>query len=467
MKRFLQLFLLFLPSLLSAAVFDDIVRSTFSTSFEAESAELRYESGLLDIEQAELDDKTDYSVSLAVSPLEGKSEIISVSDLSFSATLPDDDTEISASIPFSTRYDAEGALISPSLSVSHVFDWGRDDDTLEELQIASSRLSVTREYEAELLSLHVSVLDAITSLLDNERNSIESEEELRDLERELSEALTLGNITEDSIGYKEMQLSVKRAEDSVGILEEERAELEKRFRNLTGMDWNGVEDVPMPSFPDILSYTTSSSLQEAELSARIAEEEYLLEEDNQNPRRLVVGAMAGSNIYLGSGLGLSNLEDDSINVTGSVGWEGKEWAFSVSGGGSWDDDYSFSPSLSLSGSWHSHPSSDSDRLLLSSLQNEAILRRGEYLDTRRSFMEESGDFWNRILSWNRDFSEMEAEIEYRSALLSSIETKFERGLVTAEDVHDASVELDLLDLDRTILILEGLSLEAEIRMHII
>ena len=467
MRRILLLVLFLMPALLCGAAFDDILSSAYSTSFEAESARLRYESGLLDIAQAELDDKTDYSVSLAVSPLENETEIISISDLSFSATLPDDDTLIRASIPFSVRYDGSGGYLSPLLSVSHAFDWGRDDDILENLQIALSRLSVDRSFDSDLLSLESSVLGSISSILENERSLMESEENLRDLKRELSDSLSLGMITEDSLNYIELQFSIKREEDSIAILDRERAELEKVFSNLTGMEWNGVDSIPLPSFPDILSYTTASTLKEAELASQIASEEYLLEESRQNPKRLTVGAEAGSGLYLGNGLGTAGREDASISVSGSVGWEGKEWSFSLSGGGSWDDNYSFSPSLTVSGSWHSNSSSDSDRILLSSLQNEAILKRGEYLDARRVFSEEGGNLWNRILSWNREYSEMEAEIEYRKALLENMETRYERGLATEEELHDASFDLELLSLDRSILILDGLSLEAEAKRHII
>ena len=72
-----------------------------------------------------------------------------------------------------------------------------------------------------------------------------------------------------------------------------------------------------------------------------------------------------------------------------------------------------------------------------------------------------------MLSWRRSFSELESEIEYRDALLSSIEVRLERGLATEEEYEDAALDLELLYIDRDILLLEGLSLEAEIRMHII
>ncbi len=468
MRWFVLPFFIFAASALSGASFSSIAESAAAVSLEAEGARLRHDAGMISIEQSELDDNPSYSISLSLEPLEEDAEIAAVSDLSFAVHLPDDDTSIEASVPFSVRYDGRGGLVSPSASVSHIFDWGRSDDMLEDLQTASSRLSVERVYESDLLSLRMSVISAVSSILSNDRDRTEEEEDLRDLERTLSEALSLGDITEDSILYRESMLQIERSENAISILDRERDELVTRFGNLTGMEWDGVEDIPYPEFPDILSVTTSSALEEADLYARIAEEEYLLEESEQNPSRLTVGAEAGGSIYLGSGLMVSGMrEEDSVNVSGSVGWEGREWSVSLSGGGRWNDDHSFSPSLSVGGTWQSRPSSRSDELMLSSLRNEAILRRSEYLSELRAFGEESGELWNRILSWERSMAELEAEMDYRKALLDSLRIRLERGLAIEEDVHDAEVELRLASMDMDLLLLEGLQLEAECSVHIL
>lgn len=468
MRYIIAVLLLMIPASLAGATFGNITLSAEENSFQAERARIVHESGLISISQAELDDQTDYSVSVAVSPLEDGNRIINVSDLAFSATLPDDDTTFSASVPFSIRYDGNGALLNPSLSASHIFDWGRKDDRLKELQTASSRLSVEREYSSSLLSLRSSVISAIASLLENERSLMEGEENLRDAERELSNALQLGDITENSISYLEAQFTIKRAQDSVRILETEKEELVKRFSNLTGLDWDGVSDIPVPQFAPILSIESSSSLEEADLYASIAEEEFLLEESRQNPQRLTIGGEVNGSKYIGAGLGRAGiLEEDRIGASVALGWESREWSLGLSGGGTWNQDFSFTPSVRVSGSWHSNSSSESDSLTLRTLQNEALLRRGEYYDLRRSFEEESDNLWGRMLSWQRSYSEMKAEVEYRQALRGIISERLERGLANEEELHDAEVELDLLMIDRDILLLDGLALENEMNIHIL
>ncbi len=471
MKRLLTvLAILFLFQVsVMAQTFSEICQSAENVSSDARMARLEYQSRLIALEEAELEDRTDYSVSFSVSPLEDDNRIVAVPELSFSAVLPDDDTEMTASIPFSVRYDGEGALISPSASVSHVFDWGHDDEALKALQNASTRLSVSREHESAFLTLRMNVISAIAGLLENERSMMEEKENLRDLQRALETDLRLGNLSESSLLYVEEELTIKRTEDRIRSLEEEKSELLRRFENITGLEWEGVADIPYPLFPDILSYTSSSSVEESRLYAEIAKEEYLLESSRQKPRRLMVGGTIAGDIYTGAGLGLNSAvnDRDRISALGEIGWEGKSWSFGLSGGGSWDDDYTFTPQVTLSGSWQSNSSSESDELTLRALRTDTEMRERGYLDALLSFETESAELWNRLLAWKRDFSELQADIDYRSALLENTKLRFERGLATEEDMHDAALELELLSIDRSVLLLEGLSLECEIEMHIL
>ena len=110
MKRFLTvLAILFLFQVsVMAQTFSEICQSAENVSSEARMARLEYQSRLIALEEAELEGRTDYSVSFSVSPLEDDNRIIAVPELSFSAVLPDDGTELTASIPFSVRYDGGG-----------------------------------------------------------------------------------------------------------------------------------------------------------------------------------------------------------------------------------------------------------------------------------------------------------------------------------------------------------------------
>ena len=455
------LLLLLLSGPLYAADYGSIIESALSESPEARSAELSYQAGLLSIAEAELDDEYDLAFSASVSPLEDDMRILGVEDLSFSMTLPDDDTTITASLPFGVRYDAEGATLRPGASISHTFDWGRDSDILEDLQLQALRLSVESDYASDIISVRRSVISLMIELLSNERGIMEAEESLRDAEKELADGLSLGIITENSIPYMEMELSVRRYEDSLRILEEEKAELEMRFSSLVGEEWSGVESIPSPVFPDLDS-AVSSSLLAADIQAAIAGEEVLLEESSQSPRKLIAGAdvSASADIHKGIYSDHDGSLAEIASLTGRLGWEGDSWSLMASGGGSFSSDHSFTPALTLTGSWKSG-STRSDELTLRSLRNTALIRENEARDARRTFNEERSAVSRRVLSWEREKAEMEAQLGYERALADMAVLKHERGMISEEDLHDSLFSLSLLEMDAIILSLEGLELQAE------
>lgn len=462
MKGSAALIIMLLPAFLNAASFSDIMTAAQAHGTAVSSAAEEYESGMIGAYLAALDDKPSFTVSAAVSPLEDDISSVNVSDLSFSAVLPDGDTTMRASIPMVVSYDGSSADFSPSLSAEHVFDWGHGDDALQDLQSAQLRLSAEAGYRSSLLSFRSRVISAISSILSSDLSIADAEENLRDLEKEMSDAVALGNITEGSILHEELLLEIRRAEDTLDNLDKERNARLFVFSNLTGLEWDGVDDIPLPAFPDILSAESSSSLDSAAIEARIASENLLIAESELSPSKLTVGGNVSSLVHAGSGTG-----DEGIAVTGTAGWSGRSLSISVSGGGTWDRDWAFTPSLTITGSWTSNPAGERERLELRQLMNEAVLKRNDLREAEDSFAEEGADIWNRILSWQMEWDEMEAEIGYREVLLGNIRTRYSRGLAAEEDVHDAEHLLFTLGLERSILALSGLSLEAEAEMHIL
>ena len=114
------LLLLLSASSLFSASFDEVVSLALTASPDAEAAELNHEAMLLDIMEAELDDVYDFSIETGISPLSDGMDSIDVQSLSFSMISPDDNTSLTASVPFSIYYDGSGGDVFPSFSVSHV-----------------------------------------------------------------------------------------------------------------------------------------------------------------------------------------------------------------------------------------------------------------------------------------------------------------------------------------------------------
>lgn len=456
-RRFLFTILLLIPFTLSGTSYQEIISQARKNSIDIANAELTYESGMLSVQRLEAADKAGYSASLRVSPYD-YDDAVSVEELGASYISPDGNTELSVGMPFTVGYDGHGAMLGPEIALYHTFDWGTDDDELKRLEAGRARLSTERVYNETLIAADRTVISLIISILNNERSMIEAEEEIRNLKKDLSDDLALEALSEDSIIFIEEKLAIARAENELAVLRREHRYLEERFLTLTGMDWDGITDIPSPVFPDISG--VPSSLEEYYYDMEIAKEEYNIAESENNPMYLRLGASADSSLYLGTGLMNDGVHsfNDSITAQGLIELTAGEWSLSASGGGTWTERNSFSPALSIGASWTRDTESELDDLELRTLLNDALIAANDYSDRKREFDEEREELIYSILSWQRSFSSNEGDIEYQKALSKYRKALYERGLGTEEELHDAETSEELTLMERDILLLEGLQL---------
>lgn len=428
-----------------------------SVSPDALSASLSYSDGLLRIEESETDDVFDIEVAASVSPIDSFTEnpTATVNDISLSVTTPDDDTTITAGIPFSVRYDGEASAIHPSLGITHTFDYGHDDRLLEDLENEALRLSVESEHSSDIHALRRTLITLLSDILNAERTIAEREADLDDIETEMENALALSLTTTDSLTYREMEIERQRAEDSLSAARRSYGELTARYRSLIGIGWDGVEDIPEPVFPDITAPSEPSRLKEAIIQAEIAEEEALIRESELNPERFTIGGTAEGTKAFGKAI-----EDDSISVIGTLSFESGGWTLSASGGGTIVYGEPFQPSLTISGSWRSG-NREADDIELRSLRNTALIMRAEASDIRRETEETILSLQSRISEWRAEDEEMDAEIRYRAALVEMAEMKLERGMITADELDNERLLLSTALIDKNIHTLEGLALQSE------
>ena len=368
-------------------------------------------------------------------------------------------------MPFTVGYDGQGAMLGPEIALYHTFDWGTDDEELKRLEAGRARLSTERVYNETLIAADRTVISLIISILNNERSMIETEEEIRNLKKDLSDELALETLSEDSIIFIEEKLAIARAENELAVLKREHRYLEERFLTLTGMEWEGITDIPSPVFPDISG--VPSSLEEYYYDMEIAREEYNIAESENNPMYLRLGASADSSLYLGTGLMNDGVRsfNDSVTAQGLIELTAGEWSLSASGGGTWTERNSFSPALSIGASWTRDTESELDDLELRTLLNDALIAANDYSDRKREFDEEREELIYSILSWQRSFSSNEGDIEYQKALSEYRKALYERGLGTEEELHDAETSEELMLMERDILLLEGLQLALDAKEY--
>ena len=453
MKHIAFLLALLLPFSISAASYSDIMNVAEEMSIEEKNAAISYESSLLSASLLDKEDEMGYSVSLRAEPFQ-YDDAISITALDASFIFPDEDTEISASIPFDVKYSGKGALLHPSLSLSHRFDWAHDDKRLSSLEAEYARFTAQENYDRAISSFRKNMISLMIALLENERDMKEAEETLSDLKKDFSDSVYLRTVTEGTVLYKELELLISRAEGSLSALKEEREYLEWRYTSYTGLEWDGVDDIPDAVFPSLEG--ESPSVKEAYYEMEIASEEYLVEKSRIKPLNLTLGGDVSSTVGIGELI--SSSAEENLKAGLSLALNTDEWNVEVSGGGSWDRNYSFTPSLSIGAVWSRNTEKDSDTVTLKRLMNDALSASNGYQKALIDDYDEKESLLSSILSWKRSYADAEDECAYRRAMLEYQEELYKRGLGTEEDLSDASLEAETAEYDLKIAKLNGLSL---------
>ena len=450
-----MLFLLMLSlSALSAASLDQVLSHVSAESISAENYRISYENNLISIQSSELDESVEYAVQFETLPLQGSGEGIDIPSLSFSVTTPDDDTSITLSMPFSASYDGSGSIYHPGIGISHTFDFGRDDEYLEDLQNAASRISTERTYSSSILSIQRSVLELSASIYSAELQADEERRELAELERDKAEDIELGIITPGSVEADEYDISIKLSEDNIASYERQLRIYTESFKALTGLDWEPYDSVPEPSFPSSFLFDGNSEVEEYRVEAEAAREAYLVEYSSQHPQKLSLSLDADGTVSYED-----VLSSDGIEVTATAGWESGGWSVYLSGGGSWSrEDGGFVPSIAIGGSWRSDTQDRQDELYLDMLSNESLLRQNEYIVALSDYREDMLSIISDITDWQAERERKANDIEYRTAMLERQRILFSRGLAVSDDVSDAEFELEKAERKLEIIKLEGHSL---------
>ena len=445
---------LLLSRALASADLSDVLSYASGESIEAENYRISYENSLLSIRSSELPDSAEYSVSFSAMPLHDEIGGVSVDELSFSAVTPDDDTVITLQVPFSVSYDRSGSLYHPGIGISHTFDFGHDDEAYEELQNAASRLSTERTYRSAIISIKRSVLDLSSSIYSVDLQIEEEERNLSKLRKEKEEDIGLGIIGQDSIEAAEYDIAIKLAKDNIASLVRQRNIYTESFDTLTGLEWEPYDFVPDPVFLPYQHIDGNSETEEAKLLAEAASEAYLVEYSSQHPEKLSFSLAADSTLNQSKAL-----TAEGLDISATARYDSDAWSFYLTGGGAWEGGFqSFSPSLSIGGSWKSKTSERQDELYLEMLANERLLKQNEYVVALSDYREDMISMVSSITAWQAERERQDNEIEYRKALLEQQRIFYGKGLAVQDDVSDAEFELRKAEMELIIMKLEGLSL---------
>ena len=457
-------------SLLSAATaYSTILSSAKANSPQMQNAELTYQNSLLTQQQNDLDDVVQVTVSSGTvsvlpadngfNPQTGRKTVNEDLSLepSVEIVLPNDgQTTITASTGLGFEYgDKDYYSVSPSVSAKHTFDLtGYDSDLAVSLSNSRTALQSEMTYRMAHLSFESQVLSSIKAILQAEQQLDEAKWNLSKAEKTLSDSLELGNMSEGSISYLQTVNQINLQKNSIAALEKQIATACEQYTTLTGLTWDGVDDLPSPDLTLNILPSGNTDVVLAGIDVEIATQNIEAKNASVSPSAIVVNGGVNGQIS-SSGKAI----EGSAGVTYNAGNWSIGTGFSASKVQGSND---LNPSLTFAGSWTNKTTKRSDDLELQKLNNDLISAQNDLTDARTEYVQSAQNLQLEILNYTYTLQNQDAQNSYLASNLEYLNRLYEAGLCSHDEIEDAQKELEWAEYDNTINIIDGLIIENKI-----
>ncbi len=445
---------------LTAIPLQDLITQALAESTNMKDLEYSKQKALLTVGLNQVEDELGIAVGSGevTATYNSGNYVFSTSGTNVAFTLPNDGkTTINVSTG-AMDIDApySNFSISPSVSASHTLTYGYTADNQKSLLNRQTEVLALSTYESSKLNFTTSLYSQIDSLLENEKSIKQTEKDLADLQTSLQQNLSLKLIRSDSLAYQAQEQAIKVKEATLANLQSTRELLLRQFSLLAGFAWEGVEAIPEPNLSFTSNPMGNSSVLLKSLALDLAKEELALKKAEFTNKSLVLnGGVSSSH---------SSSPTDGLSASAAATLQSKN--LSAKAGLSGTYNYStktFSPSLTVSGSWNNNKTLASDALTLQKLENEVLIAELAYQTALNEYLQNAATLESNIAAWKMTHALHRQSMDYNLALLKQQQTLFEKGLATKADVDDAAFNVEIDAYTLSSILLDGLKLENQIR----
>ncbi|HIV99257.1 MAG TPA: hypothetical protein IAB12_05740 [Candidatus Ornithospirochaeta avicola] len=476
-KIIILLLIAILPFSLFAADYSEIIAKAKDSSRTLENAEIAYQNSLLKNEEASRSEDVSYSVSAKATPINTSFDnmengSMEVSELSASIVIPSSSsvksgermtnaTTVTVSSPLSAGYD--GAFsIWPSVSASHTFDLSSSEGKYKKtLQDSQNTLTIEQTYKNALLSFEKSIISQMQSILSTEKSIRTSENALEIAKKSMEDIKALGTYSEGSVNWRKAELEKKKTENSLSSLYEQYENAKEQFYTATGLEWNGLENIPEPNLELVSLESGNTDVRLSYIESELAR----LEAESSDTSTLSVSGSLGAS-YKNSkakanAKGVAPVQN---TVTGSAGvsYKGDNWSIGADVSLTSTKDFSYTPQLTISGSWSSSSTSD---ITEKTNANNAIKASNDYIDSLTNYTIEGMSLAQKINAFNLDYALLKEELEYQRQSYELTKESYDAGLASESELESAALAFENAEADVEIKKLEGLELEYDILIY--
>ncbi|WP_298503050.1 hypothetical protein [uncultured Sphaerochaeta sp.] len=445
---------------LTAIPLQDLITQALAESTNMKDLEYSKQKALLTVGLNQVEDELGIAVGSGevTATYNSGNYVFSTSGTNVAFTLPNDGkTTINVSTG-AMGIDAPYSYssISPSVSASHTLTYGYTADNQKSLLNRQTEVLALSTYDSSKLNFTTSLYSQIDSLLENEKSIKQTEKDLADLQTSLQQNLSLKLIRSDSLAYQAQEQAIKVKEATLANLQSTRELLLRQFSLLAGFAWEGVEAIPEPNLSFTSNPMGNSSVLLKSLALDLAKEELALKKAEFTNKSLVLnGGVSSSH---------SSSPTDGLSASAAATLQSKN--LSAKAGLSGTYNYStktFSPSLTVSGSWNNNKTLASDALTLQKLENEVLIAELAYQTALNEYLQNAATLESNIAAWKMTHALHRQSMDYNLALLKQQQTLFEKGLATKADVDDAAFNVEIDAYTLSSILLDGLKLENQIR----
>ncbi len=383
---------------------------------------------------------------------------------SITFTLPNDGkTKISVGSGATVDFlDSGGRIysLSPAVSASHTFTFGRTGDDRSDLLYSQNTLLASQTYSNNVLAFENQVYQKISAILALEQQIRSTQKNINDLTTTMGNAIKLGTTTKDTVTYQNQELQLKSYQNTLDNLMLSYNYNLEQYKILTGLAYEpvtGIREVSL-NFAPLSSGNTAVILKQ--LSLQVAEEDLKIEKAKQTNTTLGVNGSVSAPVSRKNGT-------NSYSINGAAGATLTGANFSVSA--STKMDYSitndkFSPSVTVVGTWKNNAGQTSDTLKLQQLENKVLLAQIDYNEALLAYQANAISLQNDVQNWNLSMAQQKNMMDYHKQVLAQKEVMLEKGLGKQTDVDAAKFTIEQDQYDWNKLLLDGLALENKIRM---
>lgn len=456
---------LFALSSVFSVSLDEIINGAKELSPTYQNVILSYENSLINIRSLERKDKVGVSVSASVNPLYEENSLLGGSvetkngintSSTATITLPNDGkTTISGEVGVKTLYDGSSTTTSLSLDASHTFDFtGYSSSTTDDLTLATTKYSTELSKATSELNFEKSVINTVSAILSYEKNIKKAQKSVDDQKSIIEKMETLGTYSMSSTTYINAVNVLNQLQSSLDSAQKQYENALKSFEKVSGMEWTGLDDIPEPVLDLKIYDNGNTSVLISSLKAEAAVENYKAEVAKLNPMNLSVSGKVNGTIS----------DSSSTSISTSLSYTGDNWSISATPGLSITKDKTV-PSLTISGRWSNGGTMNtSDEDALSASSNKMISAENDYRDAFSSYFDEAQSLSLRILSWEAEYSNAKASLDYAKMMYENEKVMLEYGFSTEKDVRSAELSVISAEYDLKMTMLEGLSLERDLKI---